>query len=107
VLWLIASWYANGQIAAPAADYGRNGQDPREEYHRQMGANDRTHAVAIPLKRGIMELWSLERVKIHAAFGGFKELVGLATLTRDTPSCNAYIHLSLVECLEWVYCVFG
>ena len=72
-----------------------------------MGANDRTRAVAIPLKRGIMELWSLERVKIHAAFGGFRELVGLATLTRDTPSCNAYIHLSLVECLEWVYCVFG
>ena len=56
VLRLIAGGNANKEIAAQLVAHRGDREGSRQEHPRQTGANDRTHAVTIGLKRGIIDL---------------------------------------------------
>ncbi len=65
VVRLIAAGNANKEIAAQLSITEETVKSRVKNILDKLGANDRTHAVSIALKRGIIELPSLERAGIH------------------------------------------
>ena len=64
-LRLIAEGNANKEIAAQLSIMEETVKSRVKNILDKLGANDRTHAVTIALKRGIIELQSREKVGIH------------------------------------------
>jgi len=77
VLRLIAAGNANKEIAAQLSVSEETVKGRVKNILSKLGANDRTHAAMIGIRRGIIEPWcltvplSLERVVLHTAFGAW------------------------------------